>query len=242
MNDHQLAAWLAGMAGRVLLPLRDHTLAAAHLGCIGDLTANAFLTSALARLRPDDAVLSEESVDDPARLRARRVWIVDPLDGTAEYRAGRDDWAVHVGLSVDGLAVAGAVALPALDCCHSTVKPRALAPRREGRPILAVSRTRPAAEAEGLAAQLGADLHPVGSAGYKAMAVLTGEADLYLHSGGQGEWDNCAPVAVALAAGLHATRMDGSPIRYNNSTPSVPDLLICRPELAADALAYLMRS
>jgi 3'(2'), 5'-bisphosphate nucleotidase len=242
VDDHQLAAWLAGMAGRLLAPLRDGALEPAHLGCVGDLTANAFIVSTLERLRPDDGLLSEESVDDPARLNARRVWIVDPLDGTAEYRAGRDDWAVHVGLSIDGAAAAGAVALPALGCCHCTGKPPALKPTREGRPIIAVSRSRPPPEGEGLAAYLDATLLAVGSAGYKAMAVLTGEADIYLHSGGQGEWDNCAPVAVATAAGLHASRLDGAPIRYNNPQPSVPDLLICRPELAADALTYLAQS
>ena len=239
MNDHQLAAWLAGMAGRLVLPLRDGTLEPAHLGCVADLTANAFITSALKRLRPDDPVLSEETPDDRARLAGRRVWIVDPLDGTAEFRAGREDWAVHVGLSIDGVAAVGAVALPALGCCHSTAKPHALAPQRGARPVLAVSRSRPPAETAGLADHLGAELKGIGSAGFKAMAVLTGEADLYLHSGGQGEWDNCAPVAVATAAGLHASRLDGSLIRYNNPEPSVPDLLICRPELAAPALAYL---
>jgi 3'(2'), 5'-bisphosphate nucleotidase len=241
VDDHQLAAWLAGMAGRLVLPLRDGTLTEQDLGCVADLTANAFLISALKRLRPDDAILSEESPDDHARLSARRVWIIDPLDGTQEYRTGRDDWAVHVGLSVDGAPVTGAVALPASGACYATGGALAPPPRRDRQPILAVSRTRMPAEAEGLAAHLGAVLLPIGSAGAKAMAVLTGEADLYFHTGGQREWDNCAPVAVVLAAGLHASRADGSPIRYNCPDPIVPDLLIARPELAAQALDYLAR-
>lgn len=242
MDDHQLAAWLAGMAGRLVLPLRDGPLDEEPLGCVADLTANTFLMTALARLRPDDAILSEESPDDPARLRAKRVWIIDPLDGTQEYRTGREDWAVHVGLSIDGDAVVGAVALPALGRCYGTARPHTVPPKRAGRPVIAVSRTRQPAEAAGLAAHLGADILLLGSAGFKATAVLTGTADLYLHIGGQREWDNCAPVAVVRAAGLHASRLDGAPLRYNNPDVLVPDLLIGRPELATAAIDYLSRN
>ena len=192
-------------------------LEGAALGHVADKVANAFILTGLAEWRPDDAVLSEESPDDPARLAHARVWIIDPLDGTREYAEGRSDWAVHVALAVDGAprlgAVARARARPAVP-----LRPGDGAARRSGaRPIMLVSRTRPPAEAEEIAALLGAELVPMGSAGAKAMAVVAGEADLYYHAGGQHEWDNCAPAAVALGAGLHASRLDGSPLVYNQA-------------------------
>ncbi len=238
MNDHKLAAWLAERAGALLTPLRDGTLEPVPLGHVADRTANAFLVSALAMLRSEDAILSEESPDDRARLDLRRVWIIDPLDGTREYAAGRSDWAVHVALSVDGVPVAGAVAQPALGRIAVTgeAKPvRAIARP----PIVIVSRSRPSERTGSLVEKLGGELHELGSAGAKAMAVLAGEADLYFHEGGQNEWDNCAPVAVAHAAGLAACRVDGSQIRYNQADVSVPDLLIGAPELVARAVALL---
>ncbi len=208
------------------------------IGDEGDRIANSFLCAALRKARPDDALLSEEETDCTSRCSASRIWIVDPLDGTREYSEGRDDWAVHVALVVNGIAVAGAVALPALGLTLCSEKPHILPPANHPLKIV-VSRTRPAAEAVALAEKLGAELLPMGSAGAKAMAVLRGEADIYLHTGGQYEWDNCAPVAVAQAAALHCSRLDGSPMRYNNANPYLPDLLICRPELAAEVLRLL---
>jgi 3'(2'), 5'-bisphosphate nucleotidase len=244
-DDHALAARLATEAGRLLVKLRADLLeGGADPGTLkdeGDRRANELLLASLHRERPDDAVLSEEAKDDPARLAASRVWIIDPLDGTREFgEPPRTDWAVHVALVEDGEPVAGAVALPALEQTLSTSSPPELAPAVDGPPRVVVSRTRPPAAAVTLAEALGAVLVEMGSAGAKAMAVVRGEVDVYAHSGGQYEWDSCAPVAVAAAAGLHVSRIDGSPLRYNNADPYLPDLLICRPELAEasiDALA-----
>ena len=240
MNDAELCAQLATEAGRVLreLQLSPH-LKGKALGAEGDRVANAYLCAAIRTARPNDALLSEEEKDCDTRCAASRVWIIDPLDGTREYSEGRNDWAVHVALSVDGEATAGAVALPGLDLTLSSGTPTPLAPSNKPLKML-VSRTRPAAEAVAVADIMGAELVPMGSAGAKAMAVVRGEADIYLHTGGQYEWDNCAPVAVASAAGLHCSRIDGTAMRYNNRNPYLPDLLICRPELAPaifDALA-----
>ena len=205
------------------------------LGRVGDRTANAFILEALRTYRPADAILSEEEKDDAERLRHRRVWIVDPLDGTREYGEGRSDWAVHVGLAVDGDPVTGAVALPGEPLTLCSGAPGTLAPIGERLRML-VSRSRPAREALAVAAELDAELIPMGSAGAKAMAVVRGEADIYLHSGGQYEWDNCAPVAVALAHGLHCSRIDGRPLVYNRPDPALPDLLICPRPLAERVL------
>lgn len=235
-NDEQLAARLADAAGRILLDLRAAgDLAGKALGQAGDEAANAMLCRELRAARPDDALLSEEEKDNPARLASHRVWIVDPLDGTREYGEGRSDWAVHVALAIDGVASVGAVALPGLGLTLTSGAPTALAPANEPLRML-VSRTRPAAEAVQVAERMGAELLAMGSAGAKAMAVVRGEADVYLHTGGQYEWDNCAPVAVAQAAGLHVSRVDGSPLRYNNADTYLPDLLICRRELADEVL------
>ncbi|HEX9994546.1 MAG TPA: 3'(2'),5'-bisphosphate nucleotidase CysQ [Acidimicrobiales bacterium] len=243
-SDHRLAATVAADAGRLLLELRarleagelDPTAARAE----GDRRSHELIMAALADARPGDAVLSEEGKLDPARLEAERVWIVDPLDGTREFgEPPRVDWAVHVALVVGGTPVAGAVALPALDVTLSTDPPPAAPPPLDGPPRVVVSRTRPPAAALTLAQALGGELVEMGSAGAKAMAVLRGEADVYAHSGGQYEWDSAAPVAVAAAAGLHTSRIDGSPLRYNNADPYLPDLLICRPELADRSLAAL---
>lgn len=235
-NDEQLAARLADAAGRILLDLRAAgDLTGKALGQAGDEAANAMLCRELRAARPDDALLSEEEKDNPARLASHRVWIVDPLDGTREYGEGRSDWAVHVALAIDGVASVGAVALPGLGLTLTSGAPTALAPANEPLRML-VSRTRPAAEAVQVAERMGAELLAMGSAGAKAMAVVHGEADIYLHTGGQYEWDNCAPVAVAQAAGLHVSRVDGSPLRYNNADTYLPDLLICRRELADEVL------
>jgi len=242
--DDQLASQLAEQAGRRLLALRARGGEPSALRDAGDRLSHEFLTAELAIARPGDAVLSEEGADDPARLSARRVWIIDPLDGTREFgEAGRTDWAVHVALWQDGQLAAGAVALPAQGRVLSTARPQAgnNAPR-PGRLRLVVSRSRPPEFVRLLADELGADLLPMGSAGAKAAAVISAEADAYVHSGGQYEWDSAAPVAVARAAGLHASRIDGSELRYNQPDPSVPDILICPIELAAPLLKAISRT
>jgi len=238
VTDEELAAHLAGEAGRLLLEQRHSALLeGAALGAVADRVANAFILAGLGQWRPDDAVLSEESFDDRRRLERRRVWIVDPLDGTREYGEGREDWAVHVALAVDGVAKVGAVAVPALGRLYRSDRVALPADAGRARPKMLVSRTRAPAEAEAIASLLGAELVAMGSAGAKAMAVVAGEADLYYHAGGQHEWDNCAPVAVALAAGLHASRLDGAPFVYNRPDTNVPDLVIARPALARRVLA-----
>jgi 3'(2'), 5'-bisphosphate nucleotidase len=241
MTDAELAARLAEAAGRLLMQVRaSDVFAGKALGNAGDATANQFLCHAIRHLRPDDGLLSEEEKDNRERLSRNRVWIVDPVDGTREYGEERADWAVHVALSIDGEAKIGAVALPGLDggLVLRSDRPGALPPMAE-RPRFLVSRTRPATEAQAVAAALGGELVAMGSAGAKAMAVVRGEAEVYLHSGGQYEWDSCAPVAVAAAYGLHCSRIDGSPLVYNGADPYMPDLLICRRELAAKVLAAL---
>lgn len=235
--DARLAAELAERAGALLLDLQVSSgLTGQDLGRRGDADSNALLLGALADARPDDAVLSEESADSPARLTAARVWIIDPLDGTREYGLpDRDDWAVHVALWEAGAGItAAAVAQPSHGAVYASDTAQAV--RRDGPRRFLVSDSRPPAFAAPVAAALGAELAPMGSAGAKAMAVLRGEADAYLHAGGQWEWDSAAPVGVVRAAGLHASRIDGTPLRYNEAHPYLPDLLICRAELAADLL------
>ncbi len=235
LSDGRLAARLAESAGMHLVELRRRIgsdLSAGQAREEGDRSAHELLLAALRRWRPDDAVLSEEGVDDPARLSAERVWIVDPLDGTREFgEPPNPDWAVHVALVRRGTPVARAVSLPARQLVFSTDDPRPV-PAPGPRVRLAVSRTRPPAVTARLQTALEAELVPMGSAGAKAMAVLRGAVDVYAHAGGQYEWDSAAPVAVALAAGLHASRLDGRALRYNEPNPWLPDLLICRPELA----------
>jgi 3'(2'), 5'-bisphosphate nucleotidase len=240
LSDADLAARAAEAAGRLLMQLRgDGLLDGADIGAAGDRLANGLILAALRRHRPDDGILSEESPDGPDRLGRSRVWIVDPLDGTREYVEGRNDWAVHVALAIDGVPAAGAVAMPARGRLFRTDQAPAPPIELKRAPRIVVSRTRRPAEAEPLAAACGAELVAMGSAGAKAMAVVAGEAEIYFHAGGQHEWDNCAPVAVALAAGLHVSRRDGSAILYNRARPTVPDLLICRPDFTDRALAAL---
>jgi 3'(2'), 5'-bisphosphate nucleotidase len=233
-DDHQLSCDLAAEAGRRLLGLRAGGGEPRALRDAGDRLSHVFLVGQLAELRPDDAVLSEEGADDAARLSASRVWIVDPLDGTREFgEPGRTDWAVHVALWEQGRLTAGAVALPAQDRILSTAEPVVPAARSAGAPLrLLVSRSRPPGFVQRLAESLGATLVPLGSAGAKAAAVITGAADAYVHSGGQYEWDSAAPVVVARAAGLHASRIDGSELEYNQASPSLPDLLISSADIA----------
>ena len=213
---------------------------ARRVGDEGDRRAHDLLVELIGGERPDDALLSEEGRDDLARLDASRVWIIDPLDGTREFsEPGRTDWAVHVALAIDGVAAAGAVALPAREMTLTTDPPAAPAAAWDGPPRLVVSRTRPPAQADLIRHALDGVLVPLGSAGAKAMAVVLGDADVYAHAGGQYEWDNCAPAAVAAAAGLHVSRLDGSPLRYNRRDPWLPDLLICRADLADAVLAVV---
>ena len=236
MTDAELAAHLAHVAGKILIQVRESGMfEGKSLGKAGDATANEFLCHALRQQRPEDGLLSEEEKDNPARLDMERVWIVDPVDGTREYGEARADWAVHVALCINGKPEIGAVALPGLDTVLRTDAPVEL-PAAAEKPRMVVSRTRPAAEAVAVSEAIGAELVGMGSAGAKSMAVVRGEAEIYLHTGGQYEWDSAAPAAVALAHGLHASRIDGSPLIYNNSDTYMPDLLICRPEWAERVL------
>lgn len=274
-DDHAIAAQLARDAGNLLLELRERRgnagVSGKALGREGDAASHQLVMKRLAELRPDDAVLSEEGLDQDAtrarRLAAPRVWIIDPLDGTREFgEVPRTDWAVHVALTIDGDAAIGAVALPGRDLILTTrpesgsaeilsqpfgdsepeATPAHLPSSGDGQPNrivttqpprIVVSRSRPPAAAERIAAALGGELVPLGSAGAKAMAVVLGEADVYAHSGGQYEWDSAAPVAVARAVGLHVSRLDGSPLVYNQPDPYLPDLLVCRRDLAGQVIA-----
>ncbi len=238
-DDHALAARLADEAGALLLQLRDEM---AHLGAAtlkreGDRQAHELLVARLAEERPGDAVLSEEGRDRPERLSSARTWIVDPLDGTREFsEPPRVDWAVHVALVAEHRPIAGAVALPAQGTTLSTAHPSPTPPLPPAPPRVIVSRSRPPMVALAIAEALGADLVEMGSAGAKVAAVVQGVADVYPHAGGQYEWDSCAPVAVAAAAGLHCSRIDGAPLRYNQPDPWLPDLLVCPPHLVDEIL------
>ena len=244
-DDHVLARDLAVAAGQLLLDLRGRGGDRDALRQSGDRLSHEFLAAELAARRPGDAVLSEEGVDDKARLAAQRVWIVDPLDGTREFgEDGRTDWAVHVALwerggSGLGRLTAGAVALPAQGRVLSTVSPPAPPGGAPTRLRLVVSRSRAPRLVRDVAGRLGAELVPCGSAGAKVATVITGETDAYLHAGGFYEWDTAAPVAVARAAGYHASRIDGAELAYNREDPLLPDILVCRPVIAGLLLAAI---
>ena len=237
-DDDRLAAELAEQAGKLLLDLRAEGGDPGDLRKKGDRLSHEFLAAELAARRPGDAVLSEEGRDDMARLAAGRVWIVDPLDGTREFgEPGRTDWAVHVALWERGALTAGAVALPAQGQVLATTAPPVVPAVNgsEGPLRVVVSRTRPPAFLERLSQEMSVTLVPLGSAGAKAAVVMRGEADAYIHAGGQYEWDSAAPAAVALAAGLHASRLDGSALQYNQPDPVLPDILMC-PVVLAESL------
>jgi 3'(2'), 5'-bisphosphate nucleotidase len=241
-DDHALATRLAVEAGRLLVELRAELTrrgtSSWQIMDTGDLAAHRFLMSELRRARPGDAVLSEEGADDRRRLSAERVWIVDPLDGTNEFgERGRSDWAVHVALWERGELTAGAVSLPALELVFATEPPPVLPAVDRERPRMITSRNRAPYAAVVIANELGADAVRLGSAGAKAMAVVVGEADIYAHDGGMYQWDSAAPAVVAAAAGLHVSRIDGSPLEYNRPEPYLPDVLVCRPELRDAVLA-----
>jgi 3'(2'), 5'-bisphosphate nucleotidase len=244
-DDHLDAARIAAEAGRVLLELRGGLVEGMSADAVrkaGDQRSHELITNRLRQMHPDDAVLSEEGRSNPARPTASRVWIVDPLDGTREFgEPDRSDWAVHVALVVGARPVAGAVALPARGLTLATRPAPALSPRRSGPPRMAVSRTRPPQIAGDVANELGADLVEMGSAGAKAMAVVLGDADIYLHAGGQYVWDSAAPVAVAGATGVHVSRLDGSVPLYDPAAPWLPDLIVCRPELAKRVMEAVAR-
>ena len=244
MDDHQFAVFAAEAAGARLLEVREQGLEGRALKDAGDAAAQELLAALLAEHRPADSVLSEEASDDKSRLDADRVWIIDPLDGTREFsEPPRDDWAVHVALweRTAGELTAGAVAQPALGETFNTGTPAQVPPRTSDRPRIAVSRTRPPAFVKALAEEIDAELVPMGSAGVKVMSVVRDVADAYVHAGGQYQWDNAAPVVVARAAGLHCSRVDGSPLVYNEDDTSLPDLVVCRPELAEEILAFVRR-
>ena len=250
-SDAEIAAQAASLAGELLLQLRrgattDTPTDSEALRTAGDRDANRAIMKLLANERPEDSLLSEEAADDPRRLIAERVWIIDPLDGTREFgeqdSAGiwRDDFAVHVALWERGQGLTlGVVGLPARDVIYSSDAPPEVPPSPEGVLRIAVSRTRPPAFIAALEAAGSATLVPMGSAGVKVMAVVSGEADAYIHAGGQYQWDSAAPVAVALAAGLVATRLDGSPLRYNVPELLLPDLVVCHPARADEVRALL---
>ena len=244
MDDHQFAVFAAEAAGARLLEVREQGLEGRALKDAGDAAAQELLAELLAEHRPTDSVLSEEASDDKSRLDADRVWIIDPLDGTREFsEPPREDWAVHVALweRAAGELTAGAVAQPALGETFNTGTPAQVPPRTSDRPRIAVSRTRPPAFVTALAEEIDAELVPMGSAGVKVMSVVRDVADAYVHAGGQYQWDNAAPVVVARAAGLHCSRVDGSPLVYNEDDTSLPDLVVSRPELAEEILAFVRR-
>ena len=247
-DDHLLAANLAESAGRMLVDCRSgaagQLLGGSSLAHEGDQRAHLHLLTRLQEARPDDAVLSEEGADDAQRLDSSRLWVIDPLDGSRDYGFGNDEWAVHVGLVEDGKIVAGAVALSALDLLFHTGEGEGPAcavdennPNR--RPVIVTARSRVNAEGMLLAHELGADVFACGSAGVKAMLVVNGTADAYVHASPLYEWDVCAPAAVAQSAGLHVSDAAGDPLVFNQARPVVNSFLVCRPELVDDILSAL---
>ncbi|MGE0796079.1 MAG: 3'(2'),5'-bisphosphate nucleotidase CysQ [Acidimicrobiia bacterium] len=245
-DDHRLARASAERAGDLLIELRraGQGMQADRLRAAGDRGAHDLLMAMLGDARPDDGILSEEGYDDGRRLHRDRVWVVDPLDGTREFgEPGRPDWAVHVALAEGGTLTAGAVALPAMGVVYATDDPPAVPPKPDDRPLLVVTtRYRVPMVTVRMAEAIGAQLVSLGSAGAKAMTVVAGQTDAYLHVGGMYEWDSAAPAAVAAAAGLHVSRADGAPLVYNRADPWLPDLLVCRPELAEACLDAIDRA
>ncbi|APT84325.1 3'(2'),5'-bisphosphate nucleotidase CysQ [Corynebacterium aquilae] len=237
VDDAILTRRLAQGTGEILKGVRNvGLLRGRNLGDAGDDLAQNWIARVLSQHRPDDGVLSEEAADNPARLAKDRVWIIDPLDGTKEFATGRQDWAVHIALVENGRPIHAAVGLPDLGVVFTSEDAKAV-----GGPLsrkIVMSHNRAPQVASFVAEKMGFDTLPMGSAGAKAMHVLLGDADAYVHAGGQYEWDSAAPVGVCLAAGLHCSRLDGSPLTYNNKDTYLPDVLICRPELAEDMLKF----
>lgn len=241
LSDDDLATELAREVGKRLVTHREQEVENGttvwRLKDSGDMVAHDFLMEAFRALRPNDSVLSEEGADDRKRLQAQRVWIVDPLDGTQEYGEGRADWAVHIALWEKGQLTSGAVSLPSIDTVFSTNPPSPIPPKEGAKPRLVTSRNRAPYAAILVAEGLDCDAYRLGSAGAKTMSILMGEADIYVHDGGMHQWDSAAPAAVALAAGLHASRIDGSPLEYNGPDTWLPDFFVCRPEYT-DAILH----
>lgn len=243
-DDHLFAAWTATVAGDLLMQVRESGLEGKELKDAGDLASHELLMGLFAKYKPEDAVLSEEehrgTSGEKNRLETPRVWIIDPVDGTREYsEPPRDDWAVHVALWQQGALVAGAVAQPGMGRTFHTGQPPVVPARTAPKVRIAVSRTRPPKFVEALAAELDAELVPMGSAGAKVISVARDVTDAYVHAGGQYEWDSAAPVAVARAAGLFTSRVDGSELLYNQAEVRLPDLIVCRPELAEPILRFV---
>ncbi len=249
LSDADLAANLAIHTGALLVEHREQLIERGNVSVwqlkdSGDMLAHHFLMDAFRALRPDDAVLSEEGHDDRKRVHAQRVWIVDPLDGTNEYGEGRSDWAVHVALWEAGAAplgalTAAAVSLPSINAVFGT-DPAPVLPRKTGaRPRLVTSRNRAPYAAILVAEHMECEAFRLGSAGAKTMSIVMGEADIYVHDGGMHQWDTAAPTAVAMAAGLHASRLDGSPLEYNDADTWLPDFFVCRPEYTDDVLTAI---
>ena len=243
-TDQQLASRVATEAGAMLVELRDELVAEGihywDLKDEGDVAGHRYIMSALTSARPDDVILSEEAADNRRRLSAERVWIIDPIDGTNEFAEHpRHDWAIHIALWEAGELTAASVALPTLGITFDASPAAVVPPSTRAKPLLVTSRSRNPYCAVMVANALGCDVARLGSAGAKAMAVVMGEADIYVHDGGMYQWDSAAPSAVAKAAGLHVSRIDGSPLEYNKESLWLPDFLVCRRELAEPALKAL---
>jgi 3'(2'), 5'-bisphosphate nucleotidase len=243
-TDQQLASRVATEAGTMLVELRDELVAEGihywDLKDEGDVAGHRYIMSALTSARPDDVILSEEAADNRRRLNAERVWIIDPIDGTNEFAEHpRHDWAIHIALWEAGELTAASVALPTLGVTFDASPAAVVPPSTRARPLLVTSRSRNPYCAVMVANALGCDVARLGSAGAKAMAIVMGEADIYVHDGGMYQWDSAAPSAVAKAAGLHVSRIDGSPLEYNKESLWLPDFLVCRSELAEPALKAL---
>ena len=243
-TDQQLASRVATEAGAMLVELRDELVAEGihywDLKDEGDVAGHRYIMSALTAARPDDVILSEEAADNRRRLNAERVWIIDPIDGTNEFAEHpRHDWAIHIALWEAGELTAASVALPTLGVTFDASPAAVVPPSTRARPLLVTSRSRNPYCAVMVANALGCDVARLGSAGAKAMAIVMGEADIYVHDGGMYQWDSAAPSAVAKAAGLHVSRIDGSPLKYNQESLWLPDFLVCRTELAEPALNAL---
>ncbi len=243
-TDQQLASRIATQAGVMLVELRNElAIEGIHYWDLkdeGDVAGHRYIMDALTQARPDDVILSEEAADNRRRLSAERVWIIDPIDGTNEFaEPPRYDWAIHIALWEKGKLTVGSVALPTLGITFDADPAPIVPPSTRERPLLVTSRTRNPYCAVKVANALGCDVARLGSAGAKAMAVVMGEADIYVHDGGMYQWDSAAPSAVAAAAGLHVSRTDGSPLIYNEESLWLPDFLVCRPEFAEAALRAL---
>jgi len=243
-TDQQLASRVATEAGVMLVDLRDELVAEGihywDLKDEGDIAGHRYIMSALTAARPDDVILSEEAADNRKRLSASRVWIIDPIDGTNEFAEHpRHDWAIHIALWESGELTAASVALPTLGITFDASPAAVVPPSKRDKPLLVTSRSRNPYCAVMVANALGCDVARLGSAGAKAMAIVMGEADIYVHDGGMYQWDSAAPAAVAKAAGLHVSRIDGSELKYNQESLWLPDFLVCRIELAEPALKAL---